>query len=142
MKINRLIMASWAFLFCIDPAHGAEFPSADDYRPQRFERAERMERVQVQRVKRIERELQIDDDDDNELWQPDMPVRRKRPTLWVLRIEGDKQEYMVPPSVMRGKKLRAGETVDSNMARDIAISMGAKYPPDILEALKKPEAAR
>lgn len=134
MKINRLILASWVSLFCVGPAHGQDaWPSADDYRPTKYIAVQEREKWNDEESSKLRK---------REIWQPPAPVRRRRPSLWVLRIKGENRQYLVPPAVMRELDLYAGQTVDDDKARDVAIEMGAKYPPDILKKLKEPEAPR
>lgn len=87
---------------------GGDLPAADDYRPLPATR---------------------------DIWVPGSKPARKA-TLWVLRIEGEKREYLVPIRVMKEFGFKAGQTVSPETARLIAIEMGADYPPDILEKLK------
>lgn len=66
-----------------------------------------------------------------------VPVLAREPTLWILRIEGEKQEYLLPIEVMQEWGLHAGQTVSQETARRIAIDMGAEYPTEILRRLEE-----
>jgi hypothetical protein len=104
---------------------GGDFPAADEYRPPSFRATP----------------VQMDDGDDSDIiWQPDRPAKRKKkrqPTLWLLRIEGEKQTYLVPIAAMKKMGFKAGVTVSPETARLLAVELGAKYPPEILEKLEK-----
>lgn len=63
--------------------------------------------------------------------------KKREPTLWVLRIEGDKQEYLVPVEVCQEYGLRAGQTISLETARRIAIDMGGQYTSEDLRKLEE-----
>jgi hypothetical protein len=82
----------------------------------------------------------------------DLPVARERgivasaapraPTMWKIRIEGERGDWLIPIRIAKGFRLRPGQTVSIDMARLIAEKMGAHYPDDIRENLERLDKLR
>ena len=70
---------------------------------------------------------------------PEPQPKSKRPTMWVVRIEGVKRDFLIPIGVAKDFGLKPGATITDKIARKIAEEMGADYPADIkakLEAMQ------
>lgn len=74
-------------------------------------------------------------------YTPDPTIRgrpaHRRYTLWKVRVEGERGDWLVPAELMQEYGLHAGQTVSIETARRMAIDLGADYPRDILNRLEK-----
>lgn len=63
----------------------------------------------------------------------------KPPTMWVVRVECMKGDFLIPIPLAKDYGLRPGAWVSIETARLLARELGADYPQDILDALERLE---
>ena len=79
------------------------------------------------------------DYEDEYEWKAPKPLPQipgQRVQMYV-NVEGMKGRFYLTPRLMKKYHLRSGVTISIEVARIIAVELGADYPPDILEKLER-----